>query len=219
MSHRNELTIRGDPAALARFVQVVEASLADGWKRDQALEERARENGLGRTGARCFSCRAEGTRPAAAVWLVPRGPDELHASNVVPLETTRWDQEKRDRILEEFERTFAAPAMALADVTVRLAPERATPERALAADAARRFRAFLEAAPTPALRREDWRRWQAFVIQAHRDGTVVEEEDLDRWLGEAGWPDEPRRQLTSAFYAGRSLLQAYDEEILASWPP
>jgi hypothetical protein len=105
----NELVIRGPRADLDALLQRLEGSLANGWRRDRALEERLRGRGVGGDNTFCFSCADAPGRPAAALWLQARSPEEWYVSNIVPLEQRDLSDEDYNRILGEFETTFLEP--------------------------------------------------------------------------------------------------------------
>src|SRR4051794_33363598 len=105
----NDLVIRGPRPELAMFLQRLEGSLSDGWRRDREPEARLRGMGVGRDGAFCFRCTDAPGRPAAALWLQARSPEEWYVSNIVPVERHTLSDEEYNRILAEFESRFLKP--------------------------------------------------------------------------------------------------------------
>src|SRR5271163_2855848 len=62
----DELTIRGTPEQLTLFLQKLEGSVGEGWKRDKVIEARLRQIRRSNLNAYCFSCSTAPARPAAA---------------------------------------------------------------------------------------------------------------------------------------------------------
>jgi hypothetical protein len=212
MKTTNELTIRGERTDLERLLGRVEALLGDGWKRDRQAEGR-----LGRRGAPtpfgfCFSCTAKADRPAAGLWVHARGPNELYVSNIVPLEKQELGEEEYNRLLAEFEREFIRPAAAEVGVETEIVQHRLTLEHDLSPEAVRLLRSFSTSANRACLHPTDRRRWNAFLVRAHHDGSFFDPASLDEWLQQEGWPEDTRCQLVGEYEAARSLLSAYDEE-------
>src|SRR5713101_8031367 len=95
----NNLVIRGPRPEVAAFLQRLEANLNGGWRRDRELEARLHGMGAGGEGAFCFSCTEAPERPAAALWLQARGPEEWYVSNIVPLGRHTLSDEEYNHVL------------------------------------------------------------------------------------------------------------------------
>jgi hypothetical protein len=212
MRTSKELVIRGKRSDLERMLDRVEARLGEGWKRDREAENR-----LGQAGVRgpwdvCFSCTAKGDRPAAGLWVHPRGLDELSVSNVVPRDRQQLSEDENNRLLAEFEREFLRPVASEVGVETEVVEHRLTLEEDLSAEAVRLLRAFSASANRAGLHPNDRRRWNAFLVRAHQDESFFDPALLDEWLQQEGWPEATRSQLVEEYEAARSLLVVYDEE-------
>jgi hypothetical protein len=212
MKTTTELTIRGERANLERLLARVEALVRNGWKRNRQAEERLGQHGVRSPWDYCFSCTATADRPAAALWVHARGPNELSVSHVIPLEKQKLTEEESKRLLVEFEREVIGPAAAEVGVETEVVQHRLTLENDLSPEAVRLLQAFSASANRTNLHPNDRRRWNAFLVRVHQDESLFDLALLDEWLQQEGWPEHTRRQLVEEYETGRSLLLAYDEE-------
>jgi hypothetical protein len=208
----NESVIRGPRTDLWSLPQRLEANLTNGWRRDRAVEERLRGVGASGDNAFCFSCPDAPKRPAAALWLQARTPEEWYVSNLVPLGRYDLSDEEYNRILGEFETTFLQPLSRGSAVHPEIVPIQTRLEDYVSPETCRRLRAFSAAANRTHLHPNDRWRWHAFLIHAHRADAALDPQTLEEWLEAEGWPAEQRGKLASEYEAGRALLTHYDEE-------
>jgi hypothetical protein len=208
----NNLVIRGPRPEVAAFLHRLEGSLASGWRRDRELETRLHDMGVGDEGAFCFRCDDAPGRPAAALWLQARGPEEWYVSNIVPLGRYTLSDEAYNNILGEFESRFLEPLSRGSAVHPEILPARLRPEDYLSLETARLLRAFSASANRAALHSFDRQRWQQFLLRAHREESVLEGAFLEDWLASEGWPEEARAELACEYESARRLLWSYDEE-------
>jgi hypothetical protein len=208
----NELVIRGPRTELGTLLQRIEADLTNGWRRDRAREERLRGTGIGGDQVFCFSCEQTTGRPAAALWLQARSPEEWYVSNLVPLGRQVMSDEEHNQILGEFETAFLEPLSRGSAVHPEIVPPQTRLEDFLSPEACRRLRAFSSSANHTELHPNDRLRWEGFILQAHRDEAPLDPQMLEEWLEGEGWPEERRGQLAYEYERGRALLAHYDEE-------
>jgi len=208
----NDLVIRGPQSDFMSLLQRLETALTNGWRRDRALEERLRATRSGEYSAVCFSCAESPEHPAAALWLQARAPEEWYVSNIVPLGRNALSDAEYNQILGEFESTLLEPLTQGSAVHSEILPARTRLEHYLSPEARRLLRAFSSAANRTHLQPEDRSRWQAFVLQAHREDARLDSCTLGEWLREEGWPEEQRGKLTRDYEDTRALLARYDEE-------
>ena len=97
-----ELMVRGSDSQIAQFLQKLEPTLKDGWRRDFEYESRLEKKSIWRRDDRCFTCSATDRRPAAVFFLGPRWPGGLHVSTVMPREKQRFTAEEYHIALSEF---------------------------------------------------------------------------------------------------------------------
>ncbi len=214
----NELRIRGSETQLQQFMNNLGSEPRAEWKRDSAAEGRLGRMGLKGKTAFCLACQASDTRPAAAVWLHGKGPNELYVANIVPLEKAVLTEEEYNSILSEFNSTVVAPAAANAAVAAELVQHRTTLEQDLSPEGIRRLKAFSTAANKQALHPNDYQRWYAFVIQTHLEGAQLDPGVLERWLTEQGFLERECREIACEYESMRAMLLAYDEERVEKCP-
>jgi hypothetical protein len=197
---------------MAAFLERLEGSLTDGWRRDREREVRLRGMGVGGEGTFCFSCPEAPGRAAAALWLQARGPEELVVSNVVPLGKHTLTDEEYNGILGEFESRFLEPLSRASGVRPEILPARVRLEDYLSVDTSQALRAFSAAANRTTLHPTDRQRWQQFVLRAHREDSLMDASYLEAWLELEGWPEALRHDLACEYESARALLASYDEE-------
>ena len=215
----NELTIHGNSEQLARLLETFEQPLADGWRR--YVEAESRWIGMGRRlgSTRCFACSAEGSRPAAAVWLESRGGDTLIVSNIVRLGKGGLFDDEYNHLLADFDSQVLQPACDGLAIQTELTPYRVKPEVYLSYEGVRRLKAFSDSANKSSLHHTECQRWREFSIQSYCEGAGFDPSLLDEWLAEQGWPEDQRQHLMREYENTLSILAAYDEERLAKCLP
>jgi hypothetical protein len=160
----------------------------------------------------CFSCDAAPGRPAATLWLQPRGPEEWRVSNVVGLGRHTLTDEEYTHILAEFKDQFLQPQSTGGTMHAEVRPVRPRLEDYLSPEAARLLRAFSATTNRTALLPADRQHWQQFLLCAHREQTPMEGAFLEEWLASEGWPEASRAELGRDYESTRQLLWSYDEE-------
>ncbi len=81
--------------------------------------------------------------------------------------------------------------------------------KTLSAEAIQKLEAFLGLGNAGDLHPADEVRWREFIIQAHRDGASVNEDDITKRI-EKHWSKNIARQRSSEYYDARALLADYD---------
>jgi hypothetical protein len=210
----NELTIRASESDMAQLLSRLEAHRVEGWSRNTDAESRLQKRGIRGGRSYCFACLANERRPAASLWLQPRGSSEFSVANIVSGNRQGLSDHEYNLILEDFESAIREVACDGLEVVTELVPHRIKLEVYLSPEAMRRLIEFTRTANKQALHPNDCRRWQEFVIQSHVERAELDPVLLDRWLTEQGWPEEQRQHLLSEYEASRSVLTVYDEERL-----
>jgi hypothetical protein len=206
-----DLTVKGEPAALERFVREIEKSLTESWTRDTRLEEEVKL--LDKSPTWCFSFAGRGDEPAAFLWLAYREPDELNVPNIVPAKSGRLLHGEYNRILQEFYEKFVKDAARKTGVHPDLGKDSLQLEDVLSKGCAESLRRFSRLAnkSTGSAHPFDNERWEEFLISAHLEGSMLDAHTLERWLvEEEEWPADTASELAIEYEAGMSLLKAYD---------
>jgi hypothetical protein len=206
----NELIIRGEPAEMAKLVERIEAAPENGWKRDRAIEERLWRPANARPSTYCFTTPSGLDQPPAHL-LVWNMRDRLEVSSILPVERVLLTEDQYNGILDQFKEGFLEPVVAGLDVEARIDPFRVKLEEIVSREAFEKLEAFSESADKRTIGPPDRHRWSRFVTQVHIDGSALDSEELDWWLGESGWPEEPRHRLLEWYEEGLSMLKDYDE--------
>lgn len=210
-----DLTIDGVSAELDAFIDAATAELPSAWSRDEERENQLKKTAFSSDEYQfTFSRVASGGIPAVSLFMIRSGTS-LKATNIVPKEVGSLSRVQYNTILDEFVERVARPVANRFNLTIELTPDHLPITHWLSEDAARRLKSFSGAAnkATGSSHPSDFKRWTAFLIQAHREHTNLDTETLQRWLiEEEGWPEDRAVDLAKEFEFARDLLRAYDEE-------
>jgi hypothetical protein len=209
-----DLYLRIDPDHMAATADLIEGSPPPGWTRDRAAEEHARAAPVLRPKPTfCFTCSAEGQRPAAMVILTEKTAGTFFVSNIVPTIKHQLGYGEYNAILEDFYDRIIRPHTGPAGVTASLTGGEVDLEHWMSHETAEILREFSACANkgTGSSHPADSDRWNAFVVAAHQNGCKMDAADLRRWLLEVdGWPPEVAEQLALEYEYGRELLAFAD---------
>jgi hypothetical protein len=214
MRDYGELSITGDPEALAATLRRIEESLTDSWKRDTETEGRMVQRVV-RPGVRyCFSCAGSEERRAADLWLVEESPRELKVSNIVPAEIGNLSHDEYNALLNEFCDRFVLPSAKATGAVVTLSGQEISIEQWLSKATCRKLRIFSTAnRHVWASKIRDDTSWIDFVASAHREGSTLSSSILARWLHEdGGLPEDVAYDLATEYQRARWLLATYDRQ-------
>jgi len=211
-----DLYLSVEPDRMAATADLIEGSPPPGWTRDRAAEGRARSAPVLRPKPTfCFSCSAEGQRPAAMVILTQKDAGTFFVSNIVPTVKHQLGHGEYNAILEDFYDRVIRPCTGPAGVTATLTGGEVDLEYWMSHETAELLRQFSACANkgTGSSNPADSDRWNAFVVAAHRAGSKMDAADLRRWLLEVdGWPPEVADQLAAEYEYGRELLAFADAQ-------
>ncbi len=213
MQRVNDLVIRGKHAEVAKLVERIERNqmVAD-WERDLEAEKKLNA-GLDAAvpGAYCFQLATGPLRPVSLI-LGRRGWDELHVSSLITRDRKPLSDIEYNRTLGDFYANVLIPMSVGIKIVSEMNPPRVLMHEYLSPEAMNRLEEFSLASNKETVHIPDWPKWNRFVIQAHRDGAYLSDEDLDYWLMSDGFSQENRQSLLGEFESGRTLLRTYDEE-------
>ena len=209
-----ELVISGDAGSLDKFVDELTEGLADGWRRD--LEREARVNDMMPSSAdRQYAFQWSGEQPPAAALFLIRKGNLFEVTNIVPKDVSELSRNKYNAILRDFAERNVHPTAERLRLAVNVSPDHLDITDWLSEVAADRLRSFSRAAnkETGSSHPMDFRRWAAFLIQAHRENARLDSETLRRWLvEEERWREEKALGLAIEFEFAQELLSAYDKD-------
>ncbi len=206
-----ELEVKGHPDTLRSIIASMAHRLHSGWSRDREAELALRE--ASPSAMYCFACAQSATLPPSRLWLVLEQSGTLYVSNIVPLRQSQLSYDEYNDVLMDFYQTLVAPAAADLDVIVHITDAERDIASWLGEEAAALLRQFALTAnkSTGTAHPNDRRRWDAFLVAAHRNRVPLDTTILKRWLVECeGWPDQVASDLALEYESGRSLLEYYD---------
>lgn len=141
-------------------------------------------------------------------------PGGFEVTNIVPLEVSELSHSAYNTILEDFAEQIARPAASASGYVVEISDATIQIEDTLspaAAEALRRF-SVLANKSTGTSHPLDQKRWFDFIIQAHRDHSVLDADLVHRWLRESDdWPEDKARALAIEYERSRALLSRFEE--------
>jgi len=216
----HELTIRGPGDKLRTLPTSIERRLDDGWSRNQAREDQAREAAHGRRGEwfemLCFHCEAKVGREAADLWLWFQEPTELRVTNILPTETEELSPTQYNHILQDFTDRFVKPAAEPDSLQVLITKPDLSLNELAPPDVVQALVQFSRLAnkSTGKAHPRDKERWDSFVIAAHQAHADLDYDTLRRWLEEEEhWPSEVAHELAIEYEQARALLEEYDRQL------
>jgi hypothetical protein len=204
-----DLTIRGRQQDLDQFVDTLEGRLTGGWFRRHDREAEVSSRALGKL--YCYACTADRSRPESELWVATKTDGSMYVSNIWAREFSSLTYDQYNSILSNFYETCIRPAAKLANVTIDLGNPDPRIEDFLSANAVELLRSFSSLANRSMLHPYDRRRWNEFLVAAHREGTELDASMLKRWLTEEEkWPDDQANSLASEYADAEELLEVYE---------
>jgi hypothetical protein len=202
-----ELEIIVDRDQIGEFIANLESRMDGEWSRQ--LE---REREVAARGRRMY-CFLSGYKPnklAAEVWLSEHR-EGLRVANVVPVSQLEISPKEYNAVLREFQERFLNPAALDTGAAVRATKPDLLLEDFLSPKALVLIKSFCRAAGRTVLDVDDVKRWNQFLWQAHRDGTKLPADTLERLLlEEEGLPIHISAELAARYNQGMMLLSMDD---------
>ncbi len=212
MKQFKDLDITGPDEQLGLFVDALSTNLPADWHRDRKAEVRLAEF-AGEEAGFAFSRDAKGGDPKAGLFLA-RERGRLHVPNIVPTDAGTLSIAQYNRILDEFAHMLRTHLPSNDQLKIGVSSEDVAITDWVSNEAAERLQRFSTLAnmSTGSAHPLDFERWADFLIQVHREGSILNSKLLSRWLvEELDWPPGRADQLAIEFDFARSLLRAYDQ--------
>ena len=213
----NDLIVRGEPWAIPELIEYIWAMKPEGWTYDpragwtppnklQNFADTIKNSKDFR-----FDWPGDEKRPPANLSLRATRPGcliltNIHATGPAPLSDIEFNG-----ILHHFYRGVLQEITSEHNFDSSLLQPAIEWERDLPWETRERLRSFDDRANRVVLHAADWRRWDAFIIQAHRDEAIVRD-NLEVWLIRRGWAEECCAELMGRYEIAAQLLGEYDEE-------
>jgi len=205
-----DLYISANAERMATAVAEMERILPSGWIRDKPAEDRLQAFPVpAKRIAYCFVCKNEKPRPAAILFLAQKDSNTFYVSNILPVERHQLEHAEYNSVLENFYETVFKPVAEKVELAHTVTGAEAELDRWMDEETAELLRAFSSGANkgTGASHPNDRKRWNAFVLSAHRKDCELDPSTLERWLVEAeDWSPEIAEHLALEYESGRVLL-------------
>jgi len=210
-----DLYLRGPNAKRPALRKALLDSIVAPWRHAEEREKQLRRDVGGGSDVLAFQRDVSKGFAAATLWLWSES-DGYKVSNIVPLEIGKLAYSQYNALLQDFEKTIAAPAARKVGFRVETTPARQSIEDWVSLDAATALHRFSRAAnkSTGSGHPLDRERWFQFLIQAHRDNSRLDTESLARWLIEIeGWDEDHAHELVIEYEFALALLDKYDRRL------
>lgn len=207
MKTSRNLKIFGTADEREQLIQYIEQSLRGGWTRDKGQEAECKSRD--KHDYKIFACSRTDSRPHAVLFFTTFKNEYLHVANMTPGDLSA---KQEDALLDEFKSKFVEPAEKWLAAQAMKNPDEAdgsmTPKMT---ELLKQFSDIVIHQSFPSAIRgdhpRDQRRFFDFIIQAYKDNSSLNEEDLEEWLITNGWPEEQAAKLSSQYSFGKELLK------------
>lgn len=209
--------IQGSGKALDTFLSDLENRLPPGWSRATDLEQRILSMGFAIGGNRIFAF-SDPNRGRMLSLTLARIGDRLQGGLSVPANSS-VPMEEVTRLEREFVNQTLLPLAAERGLSIgsREVPD---PLQSHLSDGGwfslQEFVRFANKTDS-VLAIEDRRRWNRFLVKAHRGAGKPTSEQLSDWLISKGFAPQLVERLVGEYELGTDLLEEYDEEMRLTW--
>lgn len=155
-----------------------------------------------------------GDSPGVSLWMFEERDGRYKVSNIVPLKHGDLGTTGYNDALKDFVRAVVSPAAEEFHLEYDLSSGMKSIGDWADQDTVVALKRFSTLANKSTGRSHpmDGDRWTAFLLVAHRKNSLLNSEQLSRWLVEVErWPSEIANELASEYDLSRSLLSKYDE--------
>lgn len=214
MKRFRNLTITGAPAQLHDLAATVCRILPPKWRHDVEAEARLRSLSGDGTAGYAFARAGDPTIPPTGLLLMLE-ENRLWVPNIVPRESGQISIDQYNAILLEFAQFVEPVLQNFPRLRIEISSDQVGITEWVSPQAAELLERFSNLAnmSTGSSHPYDFRRWVAFIVRAHKDGSKLYPDDLRQWLVEGlGWPPERADKLSLEYEFARSLLEAYDQD-------
>ena len=159
-----------------------------------------------------FTCSNTESRPAAELSFHRDENGYLFVSNIVPEDTEYMDTNTYEFILEEFLTKFLEPTAQSLNIEIIVVPsERNIDSSSMSPEMAQLLKKFLSMANIAdgGTHLCDEERLFDFIIQAHNEKSLLEEQVLKGLLIDNNWPEMQAQKIVSKYLFGKDLLNYY----------
>lgn len=148
--------------------------------------------------------------PKASLHLTFDENRYLYVCNIVPVEMGQLGEENYNLILENFLTKFIEPAVNDLDIKIVTTPAEKNIDNSMSPELSAKLKNFSLNKSTGIGHPCDQKRFFDFIIQAHRESSLLDESTLKQLLLDEGWSEYFTDDLSSKYCFGRELLKQYD---------
>jgi hypothetical protein len=188
----------------------IEGNLDGGWYRDKKTESHTKPFEI--LPMYCFACEETEERRSASMWLGQSNNGQLYVSNIFPQGSPKLSPEEYNYITQDFLDRFVKPAKQVFSIKVDIVETECSLEDLVTRDIFNRLDTFSVAANKSSISHPlDQKRWNAFIVETHKNNVEIETSVLEAWLVKDGWPENLASKLVSQYESGRELLAYYEK--------
>jgi hypothetical protein len=211
----HNLKIIGSYDEIENLIHLIEHNLHNGWTRNKDMEDSLERGKLSLQTERIFTHYKADKSPRCNVYFSYDKNQHLKLLNIrFPSEDTNNvenenNETRQNIILQEFYDTFISPYYQEAGVRIKYDKEISV-DSSMSENVAQAFKSFTFVANKSSLHPHDQERCYDFIIQAHIDGSLLEEDEIAYLLKIEGWWEEKSIELSSDYRFGRDLLNRFN---------
>ena len=205
-----DLKLIGSDSEQKKLLDQVEQLLDNGWARDRDSEVEFKSRA--RIEYKIFTCSQTGSRPAANLFLCLDKNGYFYVCNIVRKTVGELEPEGYNAILEEFQTHFLEPASKGLDVQIITTPSERNIDNSMSPEIAQLLKQFSAAAnkSSGGTHPLDEGRFFDFIVEAHKESSLLNESELKSLLVDDGWSKEHAFNLSCNYRFGRDLLKHYE---------
>lgn len=210
MQQFRDLKLIGNPNELEKVIEKIEALLCDGWTR--AKDKEAKLKNKHNLSQFIFLAPKDNLIPQGALHLTFDENGYLYVCNIVPVEAGQLGIKNYNLILENFLTKFVEPTVSNLNIRIITSLAEKNIDDSMSPKVSEKLRRFSVCAnkSTGCGHPRDQERFFDFVIQAHRESSLLDEFTLGKLLLDEGWSEYFADDLSNQYSSGRDLLKQYD---------
>lgn len=210
MQQFRDLKLIGNPNELSKLVEKIETSLCDGWIRAKD-KEAILKNGYN-SDQFVFLTPEDNSIPYASLHIDSDENGYLYICNIVPAEKSQLGKKNYNLILEKFLAKFVEPAVKDLDIRIVTTSAEKNINNSMSPELSEKLKRFSVCAnkSTGCGHPCDQERFMDFIIQAHREGSLLDDSTLRGLLIDEGWSEYFADDLSSKYCFNRDVLKQYD---------
>jgi hypothetical protein len=211
----HNLKIIGSYDEIEKLIHLIEQNLHNGWTRNKDMEDSRERDKRSLLTERIFTHYEENKSVRCNIFFAYDKNQHLKLLNICLLSEGANNVKKesnetlQNTILQEFYDTFILSCDEEAGVRIKYDKEISV-DGSMSETVAQAFKSFTFMANKSSLHPNDQERFYDFIIQAHIEGSLLEEDEIAYLLQIEGWWEEKSIELSSEYRFGRELLNRFN---------